>query len=70
MTALVAERTGRPEPTIERPGGLTLERLVSGVWHDLEHRATAACPVCAGEMSRPLAGVPRGTCSGCGSELT
>ena len=67
MTTLVAERLERPVET-ERSGGPTLERLISGVWHDVSHHATAACPVCAGEMSASFAG--HGTCAACGTELS
>jgi hypothetical protein len=68
VTTLVAERIERPVPT-ERSGGPTLERLISGVWHDVSHCATAACPVCAGDMSPGPGGAPHGNCSACGSQL-
>jgi DnaJ-class molecular chaperone len=68
VTTLVAERLERSVRT-ERSGGPTLERLISGVWHDVSHQATAACPVCAGEMSPATAGAPHGTCSACGTQL-
>ena len=68
MTTLVAEPLERSVRT-ERSGGPTLERLISGVWHDVSHQATAACPVCAGEMSPAPGGAPHGTCSACGSQL-
>jgi hypothetical protein len=67
VTTLLAERTEHPGAA-ESSGGPTLERLIAGVWHDLAHRATAACPVCAGEMSPSFAA--RGTCTGCGTELS
>jgi hypothetical protein len=70
VTTLLVERTGRPGPAVEPSGGSTLERLVSGVWHDLARRASAACPVCGGEMSQSASGAPAGTCTTCGSELT
>jgi hypothetical protein len=68
VTTLVAERIERPVQT-ERSGGPTLERLISGVWHDVSHCATAACPVCAGHMSPAPGGAPHGNCSACGSQL-
>ena len=68
MTTLVAERLERSVRT-ERSGGSTLERLISGVWHDVSHQATAACPVCAGDMAPAAGGAPHGTCSACGSQL-
>jgi hypothetical protein len=68
VTTLVAERLERPVET-ERSGGPTLERLISGVWHDVSHHATAACPVCAGDMA-PAPGDPaHGACSACGTQL-
>ena len=67
MTTLVADRLERPLETAPS-GGPTLERLIAGVWHDLGHRATAVCPVCAGEMSPSFAG--HGTCAACGTELS
>ena len=69
MTTLLADaRPGFTGP--EHPVGLTLERLISGVWHDLSRGVPAACPVCAGDMSRPLPDSGRGVCSSCGSELS
>jgi hypothetical protein len=68
VTTLVAERLERPVAT-ERSGGPTLEHLISGVWHDVSHQATAACPVCAGDMAPAAVGAPHGTCSACGSQL-
>jgi hypothetical protein len=68
VTTLVVERLERPVET-ERSGGPTLERLVSGVWHDVSHHATAACPVCAGDMAPAPGDPPHGTCSACGSQL-
>ncbi|HEV7460050.1 MAG TPA: hypothetical protein VGN78_05910 [Solirubrobacteraceae bacterium] len=67
MTTLLAERIEHPRAA-ESSGGPTLERVIAGVWHDLAHRATAVCPVCAGEMSASLAG--HGTCAACGTELS
>ena len=67
MTTLLAERIEQPGAA-ESSGGPTLERLITGVWHDLAHRATAVCPVCTGEMSPSLAG--HGTCAACGTELS
>jgi hypothetical protein len=68
VTTLLAERFERPIAT-ERSGGPTLERLVAGVWHDVSHRATAACPVGAGDMAPVPGAAPHGACSACGSEL-
>jgi hypothetical protein len=68
VTTLVAERLERPVAT-ERSGGPTLEHLISGVWHDVSHQATAACQVCAGDMAPAAGGAPHGTCSACGSQL-
>jgi hypothetical protein len=68
VTTLVAERLERPVAT-ERSGGPTLEHVISGVWHDVSHQATAACPVCAGDMAPAAGGAPHGTCSACGSQL-
>ena len=68
MTTLVAERLERPVET-ERSGAPTLERLIAGVWHDVSHHATAACPVCAGDMAPAAGGASHGTCSACGSQL-
>lgn len=67
MTTLLAERIQHPRGA-ESSGGSTLERVIAGVWHDLAHRATAVCPVCAGEMSPSFAG--HGTCAACGTELS
>jgi hypothetical protein len=68
VTTLVADRLERPVET-ERSGGPTLERLISGVWHDVSHHATAACPMCNGDMSPAHGGPPLGTCSACGTQL-
>jgi hypothetical protein len=69
VTTLLAEAAPRVERP-EHPAGLTLERLISGVWHDVSRGSAAACPVCAGDMSRPLPDSARGVCSSCGSELS
>jgi hypothetical protein len=67
VTTLLAERIERPGAA-ESSGGPTLQDLIAAVLHDLGHRATAVCPVCAGEMSPSLAG--HGTCAACGTELS
>jgi hypothetical protein len=67
VTTLLAERIEHPGAA-GSSGGPTLEHLITGVWEDLAHRATAVCPVCAGEMSPSLAG--HGTCTACGTELS
>jgi len=67
VTTLLVERIEHPGAA-ESSGGLTLEHLIAGVWHDLAHRATAVCPVCAGEMSPSFAA--HGTCTACGTELS
>ena len=73
MTTLLADRT-RPSADVASHargagGEVTLESLLSGVWEDLAARATAACPVCGGELhGRPHLGAPA-RCADCGSEL-
>jgi DnaJ-class molecular chaperone len=67
VTTLLVERIEHPDAA-ESSGGPTLEHLIAGVWHDLAHRATAVCPVCAGEMSPSFAA--HGTCTACGTELS
>ena len=68
MTTLLAERAPRLEG-FEPHAGPTLERLITSVWDDLSRDDAAVCPVCAGDMSRPLGESSHGTCSACGSEL-
>ena len=70
MTTLLAERSPRLEGLEPHAGGPTLERLISGVWDDLSREEAAVCPVCTGEMSRPLGESSYATCSACGSELS
>jgi hypothetical protein len=69
VTTLLADTAPRLRAP-EQPAGLTLERLISGVWHDVSRGSAAACPVCAGDMSRPLPDSERGVCASCGSELS
>ena len=69
MTTLLAERAPRLEG-FEPSAGPTLERVISGAWDDLARDDAAACPVCAGEMTRPLGDSPAGACAACGSELS
>jgi hypothetical protein len=73
MTTLLADRVRSDADGAAGPRGaggeVTLESLLSGVWEDLAARATAACPVCGGELSgRPHLGAPA-RCGDCGSEL-
>ena len=63
MTMLVADRVELRDVC----GGLTLERLISGVWEDLAARACAACPICGGGMHRVG---EAGHCGDCGSRLS
>ena len=70
MTTLLAERAPRLDGLEPHAGGPTLERVISGVWDELSRDQVAVCPVCAGEMSRPLGETTYGICSGCGSELS
>ena len=83
MTTLLADRveradarsTGEPRPEGAAEGargaggGSTLESLLLSVWEDLTARASAACPVCGGEMAGPLSAGAPARCRGCGSEL-
>ena len=83
MTTLTADRVERAGARLTREprpsgavegargagGGSTLESLLSSVWEDLTARASAACPVCGGEMTVPLGGGVSARCGGCGSEL-
>ena len=69
MTTLLAERAPRLGGA-EPPAGPTLERVIAGAWTELATHDAAVCPVCEGDMSRPLPGSSYGTCSSCGSELS
>ncbi len=70
MTTLLATRAPR---LFDGLGGEpTLDQLIAGVWEGLTAPATAACPVCEGEMepeydsqARPVGG----RCTRCGTTL-
>jgi hypothetical protein len=50
-----------------------LDDVLSGAWEGLSTAATAACPLCAGEMLPRWsagAGVVGGRCRDCGTELS
>jgi hypothetical protein len=68
VTTLLADRGLRLEG-FEPSAGPTLEHVISRVCEELARDDAAVCPVCAGEMSRPLGDSPLGVCSTCGSEL-
>jgi hypothetical protein len=73
MTILLADRvrSGADATAGARDAGgeVTLESLLSSVWEDLAARASAACPVCGGELAgRPHLGAPA-RCRDCGSKL-
>jgi hypothetical protein len=73
MTTLLADRVNCDTDVTAGARGaggeVTLESLLSGVWEDLAARASAACPVCGGELAgRPHLGAPA-SCRDCGSEL-
>ena len=51
----------------------TLDDVLSGAWEGLSTAATAACPLCSGEMLPRWsagAGVVGGRCRDCGTELS
>jgi hypothetical protein len=54
----------RSAPRLFRPGEISLEDLVLGVWEDLARNGRAECPVCGGRIERGEG------CDGCGSELS
>jgi hypothetical protein len=57
----------------ELHGGLTLDRLITGVWEGLTAHENVSCPVCGEAMApRRVAGtgVVSGECVACGARLT
>jgi hypothetical protein len=61
---------GSSAPSDSPPGGLTLDRLITGIWQDIVCGNVAQCPVCGGTMD-PNLDFPMhsGDCSDCGASL-
>ncbi len=73
MTVVAADEWSPPSLFDVVGGEPTLDELLVGVWEGLTAHATAACPVCGGEL-RPDYGAHAlpigGTCTRCGATLT